>query len=133
MKTTFLLLVLLSGLHVLANDSNARILENDMAKVTLSLHERDEAEPVSKPKEIRLSIACKKGYKQKKKSAVVTVCSADLRAEKGISMDSKEIKFFHYEWDAKKSSNNMEGVLYCDTTRRFPDVMVLSDFCEAKK
>jgi hypothetical protein len=133
MKTTFLLLVLLSGLHVLAKDANIRILENDRAKVTLSLQERDEAEPVSKPKEIRVSVACKKGFMQKKTSVVVTVCDAELQSAKDISMDLKEIKFFHYEWDAKKSSNNMEGAVICDTKRHFPDVLVLADFCQVKK
>jgi hypothetical protein len=133
MKTILVLLVLLSGISAGADQSRPRILENEIAKVSLSLHERLEAEPVSKPMEIRILVECKKGYLQKKKSEVITVCSAQLQDSKGISLDTKNINLFHFEWDAKKSSNNMEGTLYCDSKKRFSDVLALADFCETTK
>lgn len=136
MKQIYLSLILLAGTLAYAKPEKAletRVIESKVAQVKLSMFERLEAEPVSQPKEIRIQVECKKGFKQKNYNMKITVCSADLSAKKGIEVDSHEIKFFHYDWDAEKSSNNMEGKLYCDTKNRIQDSFKLSDFCVAAK
>lgn len=132
MKYTMIFLILLSSSMAFAESIPTRVLENNVAKVTLSLHARLEAEPISQPNEIRVEVACKSG-KQKKKMATVSVCSADLQDTKDIAIDSKAVKFFHFEWDGPRSSNNSKGLLYCNVKDRVKDQMALSDFCGSVK
>jgi hypothetical protein len=116
---------------VQAKNETPRILENEAVKLTLSVHEREIAEPASQPKEVRVKAECKKGYVQKNKEFVVKVCSADLSSAE-FTKDKLQVTFSHYNWDAAPSSKNMEGQLFCDTNTPIKDFFPISAFCTKK-
>ena len=131
MKHFLFSIILLSGFQVFAKQTPPRLLDNETARVTLIMQERAEAEAEGQPNEIVMTVQCKKGFKQKKRTESIPLCTSDLQAAKGIEMDSSTIKFFHYMWDSK-ASNNLEGRLYCNTKDKVNDEFKLSDFCEKK-
>jgi hypothetical protein len=107
-------------------------LENDLVKATLQKVERLEAEPVSKPFEIVISLECKKIKVKELKKATVPVCDFDIN-DKQTRITKTTIIVAHDEWDAAKSSNNPEGKNYCDPKKKIFYELKIADICSMNR
>lgn len=133
MKTILIATLLWSCLFAnAASVANKRILENATAKVTLERIERPEAEPVSRPFEIKVSVDCKTS-KRILAQKNIPVCDTDLQDSKDVKITDTHIQFFHYEWDSKKSSLDRQGFNHCLKNKKIMVSWALSEFCVAKK
>ncbi|MBY0385476.1 hypothetical protein K2X05_09980 [bacterium] len=113
-----------------ATKTPTRVVENNLVRVSLQKIERPEAEPVSKPFEIKMNVVCKNT--KIKKEITVPVCDFDIN-DKDHTITDVAIRIAHYAWDGAKSSNNPEGKNYCDAKNKLFHELKIADLCIATK
>ncbi len=110
-----------------AQNTPTRVLENTLMHVEYKRVERPEAEPVSKPFEIALTVTCKNKKTAKKIS--IPVCDLDVM-DKDSSLSETTLTIAHHSWDAVKSSNNPDGRNHCDGKNKLFYTSKISDLCK---
>lgn len=118
---------LIFAAYVQAAEPKAQLRQTSLGSVEVKLVERPEAEPVSKPYAIVITMNCAKGFKSKKKKIEITTCGSHLD---DVKVDSGNIlRVSHFVWDAQKTSESFEGQIICDKKSRIHETIKLSDFC----
>ncbi|MBY0316090.1 MAG: hypothetical protein K2Q26_11255 [Bdellovibrionales bacterium] len=126
MKIIVLALLLFTA-YVQAALPKAQLRKAHLGTVEVKLVERLEAEPVSKPYAVVVTMNCAKGFKSKTKKLEINTCGSnldDVRIESG-----NVLRFSHFVWDADKTSESFEGAIVCDKNNRIHEKIKLSDFC----
>lgn len=126
MKIIIIALVLGTA-YVQAALPKAQLRNATLGTVEVKLVERVEAEPVSKPYAIIVTMNCAKGFKSKKKKVEINTCGSNLD---DVKIDSGNVlRFSHFVWDADKTSESFEGAIVCDKNNRIHEKIKLSDLC----
>ncbi len=118
---------LILSLVFAAGNTPTRVLENKLVHVELKRIERPEAEPVSKPYEIVLTVTCKNN--KPLKTVNVPVCDLDI-TDKASTLTETTLTVAHHSWDAVKSSNNSDGRNHCDSKNKLFYTAKISDLCK---
>lgn len=126
MLKVFLLILMSSA----ATKTPTRVVENNLVRISLQKIERPEAEPVSKPYEIKMTVVCKNT--KIKKDIAVPVCDFDIN-DKEHAISDVAIRIAHHSWDGAKSSNNPEGKNYCDSKNKLFHELKIADICSPTK
>jgi hypothetical protein len=104
-----------------------KVLQNALIHVEYKRVERPEAEPVSKPFEIALTVTCKN--KKLVKKINIPVCDLDVM-DKDSTLSETSLTIAHHSWDAIKSSNNPDGRTHCDGKNKLFYTTKISDLCK---
>ena len=118
---------LLLNLVFASANTPTRVLENKTLQAEIKRVERPEAEPVSKPYEIALTITCKN--KKPTKKINIPVCDLDVM-DKETTLSDTELKVAHHSWDAVKSSNNPDGRNHCNNKNKLFYTHKITDLCK---
>lgn len=113
----------------LAGSPQTKVLENNLAQVTVEKVERLEAEPVSKPFEISATIRCKNSKHKVTQKINLPVCDFDLQ-DKETKILNDTIFLAHFAWDGAKSSNNQEGRNYCNPKQKLFHEIKITEICK---
>jgi hypothetical protein len=119
--------IFILNMVVAAEKTPTRVLQNKLVHAEFQRIERPEAEPVSKPFEISLTVTCKN--KKPVKKINIPVCDLDVM-DKESTLSDTTLTIAHHSWDAAKSSNNSEGRNYCDGKNKIFYTTKITDLCK---